>query len=84
MALHLKWELFTAFAFSCFILVATLYNREPFRTVIRWNNAIKEHWAAQAQAQPPIPHAEELTAVEYCEQLNLSMDFFQQAVQRRG
>ncbi len=84
MALHLKWELFTALAFSGFILVATLYNIEPFRTVIRWNNTIKAHWAAQAQAQPPIPHAEELTAVEFCEQLNLSVEFFQQAVQRRG
>ncbi len=51
MALHLKWELFTALAFSGFILVATLYNIEPFRTVIRWNNAIKAHWTTQAQAE---------------------------------
>jgi len=84
MAFNLKVELFTAAVLSIFIILATIYNIEPFRTIIQWNDDIKNYWAAQAQAQPPIPHAEDLTVIEFCEQLDIPLQNFQQRLNQRG
>ncbi len=84
LAFNLKLELFIAAVLSLFIILATLYNIEPFRTIIKWNNDIKNYWAAQAQAQPPIPHAEDFTVVEFCERLNIPIEKFQQQMNRQG
>lgn len=84
LAFNLKLELFTAAALSLFIILATLYNIEPFRSIIKWNDDIKNYWAAQAQAQPPIPHAEDLTVTNFCEQLNIPLEKFEQQMNQQG
>ena len=84
MAFNLKLEFFSAAALSLFIILATLYSIEPFRTIINWNDDIKNYWAEQAQAQPPIPHAEDLTVAEFCEQLDISLEIFQQRFNQQG
>jgi hypothetical protein len=84
LAFNLKVELFTAAILSVFIILATLYNIEPFRTIIRWNDDIKNFWATQAQAQPPIPHAEDLTVTEFCEQVNIPFENFQRQMNQQG
>jgi len=84
MAFNLKGELFTAAVLSIFIILATIYNIEPFRTIIKWNDDIKNYWAVQARAQPPIPHAEDLTVTEFCEQLDIPFELFQQTVNQQG
>ena len=58
--------------------MATLYNIEPFKTIIQWNDDIKNYWATQAQAQPPIPHAEDMTVTEFCKNFNISLESFEQ------
>lgn len=83
-ALNLKIELLTAVAFSLFIIFATIFRIEPFQSIIRWNDQIKTYWAAQAQAQPPIPHAEDLTVMEFCEQLNIPFESFQHTAREQG
>ncbi|MCI0513567.1 DUF4405 domain-containing protein [candidate division KSB1 bacterium] len=84
LAFNLKLELFTAAALSLFIILATLYNLEPFRTIIKWNNDIKNYWVTQAQTQPPIPHAEDLTVTEFCEQLSIPLENFRQHMNQQG
>ncbi len=84
MAFNLKYELLISFIISIFIIVATIYNIEPFRTIIKWNDNIKNYWAEQAQAQPPIPHAEDLTVAEFCEQFDISLQNFQQRFNQQG
>ncbi len=83
-ALNLRIEIFAAVVLSIWIVLATLYNIEPFRTVIKWNNDIKNYWAAQAEAQPPIPHAEDLIVTEFCKQLDIPLEDFRQRMNRRG
>jgi len=84
LAFNLKFEFLISFIISIFIIVATIYNIEPFRTIIKWNNDIKNFWAAQAEAQPPIPHAEDFTVVEFCEQFDISLQDFQQRFNQQG
>ena len=84
LAFNLKYELLISFIVSIFIIMATIYNVEPFRTIIKWNDDIKNYWAEQAQAQPPIPHAEDFTAAEFCEQFSISLQNFQQRFNQRG
>lgn len=78
MAFNLKYEFFVASIISIFIIVATLFNLEPFKTIIKWNDDIKQYWAGQAQAQPPVPHAEDMTVTEFCKNFNISLESFEQ------
>ena len=84
MAFNLKYEFLFAAALSIFITMATIFNIEPFKTIIKWNDDIKNYWAVQAQAQPPIPHAEDLTVIRFCEQFNISLESFAQKSKLKG
>jgi len=84
MAFNLKYELLISFIISIFIIVATIFSIEPFQTIIKWNDDIKNYWAAQAQAQPPIPHAEDFTVAEFCEQLNIPLEKFENQMNQQG
>ena len=78
LGLNLKVELLISVIISIFIIAATIYNIEPLRTIIKWNDDIKNYWASQVEAQPPIPHAEDFTVVEFCEQFDISLQNFKQ------
>ncbi len=84
MAFNIKYELITAFIISIFIIVATIFNIEPFRTIIRWNDDIKNFWAEQADVQPPTPHAENLSVSEFCDELDIPISLFQQRMNQKG
>jgi hypothetical protein len=84
MAFNLKYEFFVAALLSVFIIIATLFNIEPFKTIIDWNEDIKNYWATQAEAQPPVPHAEDLTVTQFCEQFNIPVKSFQQKLNQKG
>jgi len=77
MAFNLKAETLTALLISLFVIVASLYNIQPFGTIIKWNEDIKDYWAAKADAEPPIPHAEAMTVTEFCEKLNIPIERFE-------
>ncbi|HOZ22421.1 MAG TPA: DUF4405 domain-containing protein [bacterium] len=84
MAFNLKWELFAAIMLVIFVIAATLFNIEPFRTIVRWNEEIKTYWAEKEEAEPPLAHAEDLTVAEFCERLKISIESFQQAARTHG
>jgi hypothetical protein len=84
MAFNLKYEFVFASIISIFIVVATLFNIEPFKTVIKWNDDIKNYWASQAQAQPPIPHAEDMNVTDFCKNFNISYEFFEQKMNQKN
>lgn len=77
MALNLKAETLTALLISIFIIFASLYNIQPFGTIMKWNEDMKNFWAAKADAEPPIPHAESMTVSEFCEKLNIPIERFE-------
>jgi hypothetical protein len=84
LAINLKLELAIAAVVGLYIVLATLYNLQPFATIIKWNDDIKNYWATRAEAEPPIPHAEDLTVTQFCEQLNISIDTFQNKLNQQG
>lgn len=84
LALNLKLELVIAAAVATFIVLATLYNLQPFATIIKWNDDIKNYWASKAEAEPPIPHAEDLTVTQFCEQFNIPLEKFEQQMKQQG
>ena len=84
MALNLKTETLTALILSVFIVVASLYDIPPFGTIMKWNEDIKDFWAAKADSQPPIPHAEAMTVSEFCEKLNIPIERFENRAKQYG
>ena len=84
MAFNLKFEFLITLIISIFIIVATLFNIEPFKTVIKWNDDIKNYWAGQAQAQPPIPHAEDMDVTEFCKNFNIPFESFERKLNLKG
>ncbi|MCI0495628.1 DUF4405 domain-containing protein, partial [candidate division KSB1 bacterium] len=84
LAINLKLEIAIAAVVAIFIVLATLYNIEPFRTIIKWNDDIKNYWATRAESEPPIPHAEDLTVTQFCEQFNISLDTLQNKLNQQG
>jgi hypothetical protein len=77
MALNLKTEFAITLLLSVFMIVASVRGIQPFKQIIDWNDEIKVNYAANAENEPPIPHAEELTVDEFCEKLNLSLEKFE-------
>lgn len=84
LAINLKLELGIAAVVAIFVVLGTLYNLQPFATIIKWNDDIKNFWATRAEAEPPIPHAEDLTVTQFCEQLNIPLEKFEQQMNQQG
>ena len=83
-AFEFKTELTIASVISLFIILGTLLNLEPFKTIIKWNNNIKLRWTVGTRVQLPIPHTEDLTVSEFCEQLSIPKSIFKQKMQQSG
>ena len=84
MAFNLKFEFLIALIIAIFIIVATLFNIQPFKTIIKWNDDIKNYWAGQAQSQPPIPHAEDMTVTEFCKNIDIPFESFERKLNLKG
>jgi hypothetical protein len=82
--LHRKWELALATLLAIFITLATLYDWQPFATIIKWNEDIKNYWAREAESHPPIPHAEEMMLTEFSKQINVPLEYFEQKMREKG
>jgi len=80
----LKLELLVTLLISLFIIFASIYDTEPFATVIRWNNDIKTYWARTAEDQPPVPHAESWSVTEFCKNLHIPKESFKQKLNQQG
>lgn len=80
----LKLELIVTLILSFFIVVASIYNLQPFGKIIQWNDDIKNYWANKASAEPPMPHAELLTVTEFSAKLNIPLETFQKKLSDKG
>jgi hypothetical protein len=80
----LKLELIVTLILSFFIVVASIYNLQPFGKIIQWNDDIKNYWANQISAEPPMPHAELLTVTEFSTKLNIPLETFQKKLSDKG
>lgn len=76
-AVNLKLELSIVLLLSTFLIVASVRGIQPFKQILDWNEGMKNYWARQSEAEPPIPHAEEFTVEEFCEKMNISIDDFE-------
>jgi hypothetical protein len=83
-AINLKLELAIVLLFSIFIVMASIKDIQPFKQIIDWNQGMKDYWALKAEAQPPIPHAEEMTVEEFCENLKVPLEDFQSRMKAKG
>ena len=72
----LRLELLSVTIFSLFIVLASLYDLQPFAKVMSWNEDIKDYWAGNADSQPPVPHAEQMSVTEFCQQINIPVERF--------
>jgi len=76
MAINLKIELLAVILLSIYVILASIYDYQPFATIMRWNEDINNYWVGSAQKQPPIPPPEDMTVVEFCEKLNIPKERF--------
>jgi hypothetical protein len=82
--LNRKRELAVATLLAIFITLASLYDWQPFAMIIKWNQDIKNYWAREAESQPPIPHAEQMTLKEFSEQINVPLVYFETKMKEKG
>ena len=83
LGLNRKVELALATAITAGIVVGTLYQVPPFRTVVDWRHGIKDYWERRT-ARAPVPHAEEFTLAEFAGHIRLSVDETAEALRQEG
>jgi len=81
--LHLKKELALAFVVSILFVAGTLGGVPPFRSVLDFNEWIKDYWEGKS-TKAPLAHAEELTLEQIAEQVGLSLSDVVQALEKKG
>ena len=81
--LHMKRELAVATAVAILLVVGAIASVPPFSSIMALNDDIKDYWEVRA-AQAPVPHAEQLTLVEFAGHINLSLDELTEALQEEG
>ena len=72
-----KWELGLAMLIAMICLAGPIYSLPPFSTLMDLNDDIKDYWeqdVSRGNAQPPVPHAEELTLAELAGHIQLSVE----------
>ncbi len=81
--LRMKRELAVATAVAVLFVAGTIADVPPFSSIMELNDEIKDYWEGWA-AEAPVPHAEELTLVEFSGHINLSLDELTEALQEEG
>jgi hypothetical protein len=82
-ALNLKLETLMALLVAGFVLAGAIVRIQPFSTVVDFNYQIKDYWERWA-SEAPTPHAEELSVIRFAENLGLSANDVQKALQTEG
>jgi hypothetical protein len=82
-AFNLKLEMLVALLLACVFLAGSIIRIPPFSTVVDFNYQIKDYWERWA-AEAPTPHAEELRVNQFADNLGLSADEVQKALQAEG
>jgi len=79
----IRKEMIFAVSITISIFVGTYIELFPFSTVIDLGEEITDSWSDENN-EPPIPHAEELTIVEYAELQKISVTEFQELLEKAG
>jgi len=69
--INLKIEFLLAVIFILMVLIGSVVNIPPMKTIMVAGEKIKNIWYTQ-EDEPPIPHAELMTLKEICERLDIS------------
>jgi len=80
---NMKKELALAGVLAAVCVAGPIWGVPPFSTLMALNEDIKNYWDANA-AQPPVPHAEELTLAELASTVSLSTEQVTTALQEAG
>ena len=83
LGLNRKAELALATAITAGVVVGTLYQVPPFKSVVDWRHGLKDYWEGRT-ARAPVPHAEEFTLAEFAGQIRLSTDEAIEALRQEG
>lgn len=70
-------ELIVALVVAAVCLAGPIYGWRPFSSLMALNLDIKDYWEQRARgrgAQPPVPHAEELTLAQFARAVGLPLD----------
>ncbi len=80
---NMKKELALAGVVAAVCLAGPIWSVPPFSTVMSLNENIKNYWE-QGAAQPPVPHAEELTLAELADTIQLDVRQMSAALEKEG
>ncbi|MEN6493055.1 MAG: DUF4405 domain-containing protein [Thermoguttaceae bacterium] len=83
LALNMKWELLVAVVVAAVVLVGSILEWPPFRSVMIFNDQIKDYWEREPTTAPA-PHAEELTLDRLASQMGLSTERVLEALGTEG
>ena len=81
--LHMKRELVLAVGVVVVCVIGTTYAFPPFSSLMELNHDVKDYWERRT-ARAPVPHAEELTLVEFAQQIDLSVDTLTETLEKEG
>ena len=70
---NLKWEACLAVAAAAIFVVGTLFEWQPFATIMSWNTEIKAYWAGRYEGGP-YPGAENSSLEQLASRLGLNID----------
>ncbi len=82
-ALNLKWETLAALVVTAVIVLGIVFRVSPFTKLMVYNNRMKDYWDQWA-AQPPSPHAEELSLKRFAAERELSLPAVLEAMRAEG
>lgn len=81
--LRLSWELAGATVVSLLVFTLTLRDAQPFAVILDFGDRITQSWAVP-EAEPPAPHAEQLTLQAFGATIGLGPEELQQRLGRLG
>jgi hypothetical protein len=70
---NMKWEAGLAVVVSAIFVVGTLFEWQPFATIMAWNAEIKAYWAGRYEGRP-YPGAENSSLEQLASRLGLNID----------
>jgi hypothetical protein len=81
--LYMKKEMAVALVVALACTAGTIADVPPFSSILALNHDVKNYWE-QRVATAPVPHAEELTLVEFAGQIDLSPDELARVLHEEG
>lgn len=81
--IKLRKEFLLSIVVVVLIFVMTIYDFAPFKNVMSFGEELKASWSTE-KTEPPIPHAEDLTVVEFAKTINMSVEEIKNSLSSKG